>query len=128
MRQHDCMHVARRSKQVRVLIGQRSVFCPTHTSSSAVGSLPILTMPNSHTLLAVRVPVQPKEETWWLVAGDAANDELLALKRVSLSHTATARLTLAGTSLAGQALQGVMLHLVSGCYMGLDQQAWVARQ
>ena len=71
---------------------------------------------------------QAKEETWWLVVGDAAADELLAVKRVSLSHTSHAQLQIAGTAAAGGALPGAMLHLVSGCYVGLDQQAWVPHE
>ncbi|KAK9785880.1 hypothetical protein WJX73_006814 [Symbiochloris irregularis] len=74
--------------------------------------------------------VKPKDETWWLVVGNAATDELLALKRVSLSSSSTAKLRIgAGQgAVMGRAAQpegGVMLHLVSGCYLGLDQQAWV---
>ena len=68
---------------------------------------------------------QAKEESWWLVAGDASSDELLALKRVALSHKTSATLDIPRASLTGAPLKGVMLQLVSGCYVGLDQQAWV---
>lgn len=73
----------------------------------------------------MRSCAQPKEETWWLVAGDAASDELLAVKRIALSSTARAKLELPITAASGGALTGVMLHLVSGCYVGLDQQLWL---
>lgn len=60
---------------------------------------------------------QVKEEGWYLVLGDPTTQELHALKRVSLAHRATARLTFP----AGSGGSHLHLLLLSDSYMGLDQ-------
>lgn len=61
-----------------------------------------------------------KEEGWWVVLGDTANDELLALRRVSFGDQATIKLTCpAGSSKARQKLT---VFVISDSYVGLDKQ------
>lgn len=71
---------------------------------------------------------QVKEEGWWLVLADAADAELLALKRLSFSgERATTRLTFPQFADAdGAAHSEVVLRLVSDSYLGLDQTFRVA--
>lgn len=73
--------------------------------------------------------LQPKDEGWFLVAGDTRTRELLALKRVGIDlppnghrGTCTTRLTVPRCNGAGQALSHVTLFLLSDSYLGLDQQ------
>ena len=61
------------------------------------------------------------------MAGDAASDELYAVKRMAFGAQGKATLQIPGQASGGQPVRGAMLHLVSGCYLGIDQQAWVAR-
>ncbi|CAL8464110.1 g3645 [Coccomyxa elongata] len=60
-----------------------------------------------------------KEAGWWLVLGDGGTQELHALKRMSFSDRATARLSFTAASAAS--LSNLHLYLVSDSYMGLDQ-------
>lgn len=63
-----------------------------------------------------------KEEGWYLVAGDATTHEVLALRRVSVGDRTTVRLALPAVNQAGERLGAVQLYLMSGEYIGLDQQ------
>ena len=54
--------------------------------------------------------------------------EAQALCRFAFGSHARARLSVPCVAESGQAVQGAVLHLVSGCYLGLDQQHRVARQ
>ncbi|EIE24813.1 Sec63-domain-containing protein [Coccomyxa subellipsoidea C-169] len=64
-----------------------------------------------------------KEAGWWLVLGDASTQELHAIKRVSFSDRANARLSFtAGAAGSGAApFSNLHLYLMSDAYMGLDQ-------
>ena len=56
---------------------------------------------------------QVKEEGWWLVLGDAASQELHAVKRLSFAERAVARLVIPARTAAGAPVKGVtLLHLV----------------
>ena len=61
------------------------------------------------------------------MAGDPASNELYALKRFAFGGHARSKLRVPCVAESGQAVQGATLHLVSGCYLGLDQQRQVAR-
>lgn len=92
---------------------------------------------------------QVKEEGWWLVLGDAASQELHAVKRLSFAERTVARLVIPARTAAGAPVKGVTLHLarlllwqpvlclqpmaerladrsacgqVSDAYLGLDQR------
>ena len=55
---------------------------------------------------------QVKEEGWWLVLGDAASQELHAVKRLSFAERTVARLVVPARTAAGSPVKGVTLHLV----------------
>lgn len=55
---------------------------------------------------------QVKEEGWWLVLGDAASQELHAVKRLSFAERTVARLVIPARTAAGAPVKGVTLHLV----------------
>ncbi len=56
---------------------------------------------------------QVKEAGWWLVLGDEGTQELHALKRVSFSDRASARLSFtAGTAASAASLPDLHLYLV----------------
>eukprot|EP00897_Mesotaenium_endlicherianum_P001872 jgi/Mesen1/1712/ME000138S00568 len=61
-----------------------------------------------------------KDEGWWLLVGSPDTQELHALKRVSFSDRLTTRLTLSANVLSHK--QDMAIHLVSDCYLGLDQE------
>ncbi|KAI8983869.1 Sec63 Brl domain-containing protein [Pilobolus umbonatus] len=71
---------------------------------------------------------KPQYESWWVVLGDAANDELLALKRVSmrngpnetLSNHINTSITFDTPAHFGQ--HKYTLFVISDGYIGLDQQ------
>lgn len=75
------------------------------------------------------LPLQVKEEGWWLLLGDPRTDQLLALKRLSFGATAHAKLQFPGYDpgfgAPGGAQDGrrlLVLHLISDSYLGLDQK------
>ena len=63
---------------------------------------------------------QPKMENWWVLVGDAANNSLLAIKRVTLKTAAKAKLTFAAPEAAGAS--DLTLFLMSADFMGCDQE------
>lgn len=74
------------------------------------------------TAFAPRFP-KLKDEAWWLVVGDIQNQELLALKRLTIldDKKTVARLKYpANRGLSSG--QSIHLFLMSDCYIGLDQQ------
>ena len=63
-----------------------------------------------------------KEEGWWIIVGDVANDELLALRRVSFGARAHIKLSCPkGTSNGGRSPK-LAVFFVSDAYIGLDQE------
>ena len=62
-------------------------------------------------LRALRLCAQVKEEGWWLVLGDAASQELHAVKRVSFAERTVTRLVIPARTAAGAPVKGVTLHL-----------------
>jgi activating signal cointegrator complex subunit 3 len=78
-------------------------------------------VPRGNTPPRVYAPRFPKikEEGWWLAAVHAGSNELLALKRVSLSMRTEVSLTLPGST-SGGILGGVELRLLCDSYLGLD--------
>jgi hypothetical protein len=67
-----------------------------------------------------------KEEGWLLVLGNPDTDELIALKRLSVSgsNKTVAKLVFP-SELVSTAAHGLTLHLVSDSYLGLDQKIQV---
>ncbi|KAI7898946.1 Sec63 Brl domain-containing protein, partial [Cokeromyces recurvatus] len=71
---------------------------------------------------------KPQYESWWIVLGDTANDELLALKRVSMRNGPNETLvnrTHTSVTFETPAHFGkhqYTLYLISDGYLGLDQQ------
>jgi len=64
---------------------------------------------------------KPKNEAWFLTLGSQANDELLAMKRLSIrGQRCTNRISFQATPRRGR-LQ-LTLYLMSDCLMGFDQQ------
>lgn len=63
-----------------------------------------------------------KEEGWYLVVGDPSTCEVLVLRRVSGLERTTVRLALPRSNKAGREMAAVQLYLMSGEYIGLDQQ------
>ncbi|XP_030371420.1 activating signal cointegrator 1 complex subunit 3 [Scaptodrosophila lebanonensis] len=64
---------------------------------------------------------KPKNEAWFLTLGSQANDELLAMKRVSLRSTRSSnRISFQATPRRGRLL--LTLYLMSDCLIGFDQQ------
>lgn len=76
-------------------------------------------VPRGNTPPRVYAPRFPKikEEGWWLTAIDAASNELLALKRVSLTLKTKVTLTLPGYIGASARVE---LHLVCDSYLGFN--------
>jgi hypothetical protein len=76
---------------------------------------------------APRFP-KPQYESWWLILGDPANDELLALKRVSMRNGPNETLgnriqtSLSFDTPAHFGKHQYTLYLISDGYLGLDQQ------
>jgi activating signal cointegrator complex subunit 3 len=62
---------------------------------------------------------QVKDEGWWLVIGNPQTRELYALKRVSFLDHLNSTLVLPESVIPHQPMK---LHLVSDCYIGLDQE------
>lgn len=62
-----------------------------------------------------------KEEGWWLVAADASDQELLALKRVSFGQHSRMKLVVPAITADGQPVERVRVHLVCDSYLGMDQ-------
>ncbi|CAK9255752.1 unnamed protein product [Sphagnum jensenii] len=60
-----------------------------------------------------------KDEGWWLVIGNPQTRELYALKRVSFLDHLNSTLVLPESVIPHQPMK---LHLVSDCYIGLDQE------
>lgn len=75
---------------------------------------------------APRFP-KPQYESWWLVLGDPATDELLALKRVSMRNGPNETLTNRVTSTLyfdtpeHLGKHSYQLYVISDGYLGLDQ-------
>ena len=71
-----------------------------------------------------------KEEGWWLVLGDRISGELLALRRVGFGGAASAKLTYAAPDAPIGGGRGpeldLVVHLVSDCYVGMDQDLGVS--
>lgn len=64
---------------------------------------------------------KPKNEAWFLTLGSQSNDELLAMKRVSLRGTRSSqRISFQATPRRGRLL--LTLYLMSDCLIGFDQQ------
>ncbi|KDD72242.1 hypothetical protein H632_c3646p0, partial [Helicosporidium sp. ATCC 50920] len=70
-------------------------------------------------VLAPRFP-GAKEEAWWVVAGDAAADALLAIKRVVLQRAARVSLDLVVPEEPGP--RTLKLMLMCDSYVGCDQE------
>ncbi|CAI5478002.1 unnamed protein product [Closterium sp. Yama58-4] len=64
-----------------------------------------------------------KEEGWWVVVAAADSPTLLALKRVSFTHRLTTRLHVPELL---SSVKQLSVHLISDCYVGLDQQVTVS--
>ncbi|KAL4525728.1 hypothetical protein Ndes2526B_g09336 [Nannochloris sp. 'desiccata'] len=77
-------------------------------------------VPRGNTPPRVYAPRFPKikEEGWWLAAIGAGSNELLALKRVSLTMKTKVTLTLPSYSYTSGT--GVEMHLICDSYLGLD--------
>ncbi|KAH8310481.1 hypothetical protein KR044_001580 [Drosophila immigrans] len=74
----------------------------------------------SYTIHCPKYP-KPKNEAWFLTLGSQSNDELLAMKRLSLRGTrSTNRISFQATPRRGR-LQ-LTLYLMSDCLIGFDQQ------
>ncbi|KAH8381944.1 hypothetical protein KR009_001110 [Drosophila setifemur] len=74
----------------------------------------------SYTVHCPKYP-KPKNEAWFLTLGSQANDELLAMKRVSIrGQRSTNRISFQATPRRGR-LQ-LTLYLMSDCLIGFDQQ------
>lgn len=64
---------------------------------------------------------KPKNEAWFLTLGSQANDELLAMKRLTLRGIRSAnRISFQATPRRGRLL--LTLYLMSDCLIGFDQQ------
>lgn len=61
-----------------------------------------------------------KDENWWLVVGDPAANQLLAIKRIALQRKARAKLEFAAPSTPGRAQ--LTLFLMCDSYIGCDQE------
>lgn len=70
----------------------------------------------------VHAPRYPgrKDESWWLVLGDAKANRLLAIKRVTLARTARVKLDFAAPPAAGRA--ALTLFFMCDSYLGADQE------
>jgi len=63
-----------------------------------------------------------KEEGWWIVIGDSANDELLALRRISFGDRASVKLKCPSSSSPSARSPKLVVYLMSDSYIGLDQE------
>ena len=63
-----------------------------------------------------------KEEGWWIVIGDSANDELLALRRISFGDRASVKLKCPPSSSPSARTPKLVVYLMSDSYIGLDQE------
>ena len=63
-----------------------------------------------------------KEEGWWIVIGDSANDELLALRRISFGDRASVKLKCPPSSSPSARTPKLVFYLMSDSYIGLDQE------
>jgi len=70
---------------------------------------------------APRFPKQ-KEAAWWLVLGDPANGELLALRRLTIKPRSRTRTSLTFAMPEEPGEHTYWVYLMSDSYMGLDQQ------
>lgn len=61
-----------------------------------------------------------KDENWWLVVGDTANNTLLAIKRVTLQRKARVKLDFVAPKVSGP--QALTLYFMCDSYMGCDQE------
>ncbi len=79
-------------------------------------------VPRGNTPPRVYAPRFPKikEEGWWLAAVATGSNELLALKRVSLTMKTKVTLTLPSLSGTSSSTTGVELRFVCDSYLGLD--------
>ncbi|KAG0472873.1 hypothetical protein HPP92_014730 [Vanilla planifolia] len=68
---------------------------------------------------APRFP-KPKEEGWWLVVGDSSNNQLLAIKRVSLQRRAKVKLVFAVPKDVGK--KSLVIYFMCDSYLGCDQE------
>lgn len=68
---------------------------------------------------APRYP-KAKEEGWWLVVGDTKNNQLLAIKRVSLQRRSKVKLEFSSPADAGK--KSYTLYFMCDSYLGCDQE------
>lgn len=70
----------------------------------------------------VQAPFYPldKEESWWLVVGEASSEKLLAIKRVTVGRKSTTKITFTPPSELG--LHELTLYFMSDSYFGCDQE------
>ena len=61
-----------------------------------------------------------KDENWWLVIGDVKKNQLLAVKRIALQKTASAKLQFAAPEQTGDV--DLTLFLMCDSYLGCDQE------
>ncbi|CAI7794745.1 unnamed protein product [Closterium sp. NIES-54] len=103
------------------LMGRSHLIPPLETSQKPCSYLPSLPLflPGSGDAAA---SVHVKEEGWWVVVAAADSPTLLALKRVSFTHRLTTRLHVPELL---SSVKQLSVHLISDCYVGLDQQVTV---
>ena len=89
-----------------------------HVTLKRVGSKCGSKAPNSYTPRFPKV----KEEGWWIVIGDSANDELLALRRISFGDRASVKLKCPSSSSPSARSPKLVVYLMSDSYIGLDQE------
>lgn len=63
-----------------------------------------------------------KEEGWWVIVGDTANNELLALRRISFGDRADVKLKCPPSASPRPRRQALAVYVVSDSYIGLDQE------
>ena len=69
--------------------------------------------------IAPRFPGR-RDEAWWLVVGDVANNALLGIKRVVLGKTARVKMEFAAPSAPGD--HALTLFFMCDSYLGCDQE------
>ena len=89
-----------------------------HVTLKRAGSKCGSKAPNSYTPRFPKV----KEEGWWIVIGDSANDELLALRRISFGDRASVKLKCPSSSSPSARSPKLVVYLMSDSYIGLDQE------
>lgn len=72
------------------------------------------------TAFAPRFP-KIKDESWWIMIGNVDTEELLALKRMSLPDNTNVKTRLKFHSISENIPSGIQLHIISDCYLGLNQ-------